>query len=292
MANTIHSVLFATDLSDSASTALRYATGITLAFGAKLFLVHVLDPAVANSLMDSSSSGLRNLAENAKSELTRISKCLLAAQGVPSEVLVRHGNVRDMIFQIQQEYAADLIVLGSSGNKAGRGRGFGSIAEAILRSMPCSVLTIGPKVKPHFVSTETQTILFPTDFSERTLGAISAAVSLAAKFSANLLLLHICDPHEHHSCFEHEMACKRKLNEIARSIEKQEIKVEQRMREGRIEENILAVAREEHADFIVMGVHGGDLEDGTRLHGIVSEVVREADCPVLATAHQQTSHHQ
>lgn len=281
----IHAVLFATDLSENTPAALSYAVHLASIDGAKLFLVHVLDPADANASMDSSSSDLRDLAQSAKSELTHISDSLLVAQGVQGEVLVRYGNVRDVIFQLQQEYSADLVVLGSSGRKTGRGKGLGSIAEAILRGMPCNVLTIGPKVMPPAISASAQMIVFATDFSDGSLAALPTAASLAAKFSANLLLLHICNPYEPHSYFTHELACRKKLTEIAQSVKKQKmIRIECLVREGQIGETVLSVAEEKHADFIVMGVHHGDLQDGTRLHGIVAEVVREARCPVFTIA--------
>jgi nucleotide-binding universal stress UspA family protein len=284
--NTIHTVLFATDLAENAPAALSYAGGIASLYGARLFLVHVLDPAAAKNGMDSSSSDLRHLAEGAKNELTCISQSVLAAQGLPGEVLVRYGNVRDTVFQLQQEHSVDLVVLSSSGRKNGRGRGVGSIAEAILREMSCSVLIVGPKVKPRAVSTKTQLVLFPTDFSKRSLGALSTAVSLTTKLSATLLLLHICNPYGPDSCFGHEATCKKNLSEIAHSVEKQKIPVEQLVREGKVEANILSVAKEKRADFIIMGVHHGDLDDGTRLHGTVSEIVREASCPVFTIVHE------
>lgn len=286
MTDTIHTVLFATDLVENVPAALSYAAGIAHLYGARLFLVHVVDPAAADDGMASSSSDLRHLAEGAKNELARISQSVLAAQGTPGEVLVRYGNVRDTLFQVQQEYSVDLVILSSSGRKSGRGRGLSSIAEAILREMPCSVLIVGPKVKPRAVSTKMQLVLFPTDFSKGSLGALSTAVSLTTKLSANLLLLHVCNPYASDSCFLHEATCKKNLSEIVHSVEKQKIHVEQLVREGKVEENILAVAQEKYADFIIMGVHHGDLDDGTRLHGIVSEIVREASCPVFTVVNE------
>jgi nucleotide-binding universal stress UspA family protein len=286
--NSIHTVLFATDLSDHSSVALGYAASIASAYRAKLFLVHVLDPSGATSPMDSSSSDLRELAEAARSDLNRISDSLLAAKGIKGEVLVRYGNVRDAIFQVQQECRADIVVLGSSGMKIGMGKGLGSTAEAILRSVPCSVLTVGPRVEPGPFSVRAQAILFPTDFSASSLAALPTATSLAISLSANLLLLHVCDPYGVSSCFGHEAACRKKLDEIASAIQKQAVPVKQFTRHGAIARNILLLAEKNNADFIVMGVHQGDLEDGTRLHGIVSAIVREARCPVLTVAQQQS----
>lgn len=278
-----HGVLLATDLSENSPVALNYAAGIASAYGAELFLIHVLDPEATHSAMDSSSSDLRNLAEAAKVELNRISQSLLAAQGISGNILVRQGNVRDLIFQARQECLADLVVLGSSGKKAGPGRMLGSVAEAVLRSQPCSVLTIGPCVEWNSFSKQAQSVLFPTDFSASSLAALPVAVSLAVNFSASLFLLHICDPYKLHSCFKYEEICREKLGELARSVE-QQVQVRHFAQTGDIAERIVSLAKEKSVDFIVMGVHHGDLEDGSRLHGTVSDIVKAARCPVFTVA--------
>jgi nucleotide-binding universal stress UspA family protein len=60
----VHTVLFATDLSDGSSVALSYAAGIASTYGAKLLLIYVLDPAGAANPMESSPSGLGKLAHS------------------------------------------------------------------------------------------------------------------------------------------------------------------------------------------------------------------------------------
>ncbi|WP_348266090.1 universal stress protein [Edaphobacter paludis] len=277
-----HVILFATDLSDHSAAALRYAASVATAYGAKLFLVHVLDPDITPT--DSSPSDLRNLAQSAMSELKGICQSLLATHGITAQAIVRYGNVRDVIFQVQQECSADIVVLGSSGKKISRGNTLGSTAEAVLRSMPCNVLTIGPHIEWHPFSTKAQAILFPTDLSADSLAALPTAVSMATSLSARLLLLHVCDPYELHSCFGGEVDCKKKLREVAASTETQELRVEYSAEEGRIAERTLSFAKEKHVDLIVMAIHQGNLDDGTRLHGIVSDIVRESQCPVFTVA--------
>ena len=288
MRNTIkapfHAVLFATDLSDSSAAALSHAAGMATAYEAKLFLVHVIDPVGDNTPTDSSPLDLRNLAQSTKSELKGICENLLATPGIAGEVIVRYGNVRDVIFQVQHECSADIVVLGSSGKKTGRGKTLGSIAEAVLRSMPCNVLTIGPNVERRPYSAKAQAVLFPTDLSAVSLTALPTAISLATNLSASLLLLHVRDPYELHSCFEREVDCRKRLREIAASAENLELRVEYFVQEGRIAERALSFAKEKDVDLIVMAIHHGNLDDGTRLHGIVSDIVRESHCPVLTVA--------
>jgi nucleotide-binding universal stress UspA family protein len=277
-------VLLATDLSESSSIALNYAAGLASVYNANLVLAHVLDPASQNNPMDSSASDLRKLAESAKLELERISQSLLAAHGIAGQVIVRYGNVRDVIFQIQQERSAELVVLGSSGKKKGSGKTLGSIAEAILRSLPCSVLIVGPHVERRPFSERAQAVVFTTDFSPVSLAALPLAAAFSARLSASLLLLHVRDSHEMHAGFDRELKNRKRLQELAESVETTPGRVKYFIESGDIAESAVSFARENNADFIAMGAHHGDLDDGTRLHGIVSDIIREATCPILTIA--------
>jgi nucleotide-binding universal stress UspA family protein len=279
-----HPVLLATDLSDNSPVALGYAAEMASTFGAELLLLHVLDPTAAENPMESSPADSRDLVQAAKLELQHVSESLLAARGIAGKILVRSGNVRDVIFQVQQEYSADLVVLGSSGKRISRKGKLGSVAEAVLRSLLCNVLTVGPHVDQHLISAKARSVLFPTDFSVSSIAALSVAISLATNCSADLLLLHICDPYEDPSCLEQETKRKENLADLARSAEKQTARIKYFLREGRIAERTVSFAKEQNAAYIVMGVQHGDLADGTRLHGIVADVVREAYCPILTVA--------
>jgi nucleotide-binding universal stress UspA family protein len=107
---------------------------------------------------------------------------------------------------------------------------------------------------------------------------------LATNLSASLLLLHVCDPYELDSCFGREVDCRKRVREIAASAENQELRMEYFVQQGRVAERALSFAKEKKVDLIVMAIHHGNLDDGTRLHGIVSDIVRESHCPVLTVA--------
>ena len=74
------------------------------------------------------------------------------------------------------------------------------------------------------------------------------------------------------------------MDEAVTLAKKQAAQVDGFILEGPAAVRIESFARERNVDLIVMGVRRGDLEDGTRLHGTVSDVIREAPCPVLSLA--------
>ena len=68
----------------------------------------------------------------------------------------------------------------------------GSVAEMLLRAMPCPVLTVGMGVRQDaFEGTHLRRALFPTDFSEISYAALSYAECLTRYISGRLLLLHV-----------------------------------------------------------------------------------------------------
>jgi K+-sensing histidine kinase KdpD len=56
------------------------------------------------------------------------------------------GHAESAIVKYAERERIDLIVLGTHGRSGLRRALMGSVAEAVLRTAPCQVLTIGPKV--------------------------------------------------------------------------------------------------------------------------------------------------
>lgn len=277
MKSRLNTILLATDLFENSLLPLHCAITIASACSAKLLIVHVLSPSEVDT-MDSSSSDLGRRVAVVKEELKTISHGLLAAKNINAEIIVRYGNVRDVLFAVQQEYSAELVIAGSSGMKTGHGKTLGSVVESILRGMPCGVIIVGPNVKRNLLESQTASILAPIAFDgEFSLTALPTAVSLATKFSAKLILLHVVDS------FHSGLDCSKQMEDLQIQIHHQNgLVTEGLVLEGSVAKLILSSAKEKGADLIVMSVRQGDLEDGTRLRGTVSDIIREAPCPVLS----------
>ena len=57
-------------------------------------------------------------------------------------VRIEIGDARDVIDRVAELIEADLIVMGTHGRRAVRRVLMGSIAESVVRSAPCPVLTV------------------------------------------------------------------------------------------------------------------------------------------------------
>ena len=131
------------------------------------------------------------------------------------------------------------------------------------------------------------TILHPTDFSDRSQYALWLACALARDYGARLMVLHVSPVN---AVVYGEGVVLSNQEELRAEAQEQldglqvpraNVRAERRLEEGDAVEAILRVAREIHADLIVMGTHGRT-GLGRFLMGSVAEpVVRKAACPVL-----------
>jgi nucleotide-binding universal stress UspA family protein len=134
-------ILVPHDFSDTSEAAVRYATALAHNFGAKLYLLHVSDKAKFEMATEF-PLGLDGTLEDAVRE--RLVKILSPREqmefkpafefrsGAPAMEIIRYAKAENI----------DLIVMGT------HGRGFvahvvlGSVAEKVVRTAPCPVLTV------------------------------------------------------------------------------------------------------------------------------------------------------
>jgi universal stress protein A len=134
-------------------------------------------------------------------------------------------------------------------------------------------------------------ILAPIDFSDHASRALRWGASLAERYDAQIILLHVIpetveELSMHGSAWEQvimvlEAKVETQLFEVALMELKDGLGVDVRVAVGKPAEEIVRVAREDAVDLIVMGTHG---HTGLRymLLGSTAETVfRTAPCPVF-----------
>lgn len=136
-------ILVPTDLSAEAEQALDYACELAQTLGARVHLVNVVGvpalgvPELGVALTATTIDQVVVDNQTAIDELAR-RKC----GDLAGQVLVRSGDAMDVINQTATEVGADLIVMGTHGRRGLSRMLLGSIAETVVRSAPCAVLTI------------------------------------------------------------------------------------------------------------------------------------------------------
>jgi nucleotide-binding universal stress UspA family protein len=139
-------ILVATDFSEPSEAALSYARMLARQFGASFHLLHVLEAGLTGTF---SSEAYIPESPALMNELLQDAKLKLARRLLPSdkalykatkEVIV--GRAAKTIVQYAAEQKFDLIVMGTHG-RTGFGHFLvGSVAEHVVRSAPCPVLTV------------------------------------------------------------------------------------------------------------------------------------------------------
>jgi nucleotide-binding universal stress UspA family protein/mono/diheme cytochrome c family protein len=146
----IKSLLVPLDFSSTSAHALDYARALAFRFGASVHLIHVCEvPPVATASMDGFAVAYtdwsRQLGEEAEKELAKVARELDSTQ-VTTEVLF--GNPARAIVSSATTRGADLIVMGTHGRSAIMHMLMGNVAERVVRTAPCPVLTVGePRAK-------------------------------------------------------------------------------------------------------------------------------------------------
>ena len=138
-------ILVPLDFSGKSRQALDFAVPLAQRYGAKIFLIHVVEPLYSFASfpgeMGVAPVNLRPVAEAWKAKLSA-----LAQQLVPREVLgktmVCSGRAYHKIVEAANAVEADLIVIATHGHTGLRHVFLGSTAEHVVRHARCPVLAV------------------------------------------------------------------------------------------------------------------------------------------------------
>ncbi len=131
-------VLVAVNFDEASNVALRYARSLAKNFGARLHVLHVMenlflrpmanDPRAIEAGM--TRRLLETLSDEDRTELNAVP--VIRKSDAPAEEIVKYANAEQI----------DLIVMGTHGRPGMAHLLMGSVAEKVVRSAPCPVLTL------------------------------------------------------------------------------------------------------------------------------------------------------
>lgn len=137
-------ILVPVDFSEFSEHALDYAVALAAKLEAKVHLLHAVEipvlgvPEVVTAWAAVTMDSVINEHQNALDKLADPRRKLARI----GEVMLRTGDARDLIIHACEEVNADLIVMDTHGRRGLRRTFLGSVAESVVRSAPCPVLTI------------------------------------------------------------------------------------------------------------------------------------------------------
>ena len=294
-------VLYPTDLSDASAHAAEWAAAVAGFYKASITVLHVVSPI----LMAVPSLGTSMVDESIeKTETERLRRNVATRFGEPLtdggrlDVLIDVGQPAHRILERAAALPADLIVIGTHGSSGFEHLVLGSVTEKVLRKATCPVLTVPPRAQATS-QLPFKRLLCAVDFSEASLAAVTAALSLTQESGGTLTLLHVLEwpwdepppPNIKELPLEQglslaefrrysEDSAKKRLDALIPPTIPSSRAVT-RLGNGKSYVQILRVADEEQTDLIVIGVHGRNPVDMALFGSTTNQVVRRATCPVL-----------
>lgn len=132
-------ILFPTDFSTCGDAALEYATSLATSLGAKLLIVHAEEHPLAYGggemyygTLEPDTEALRKMLYEVKPH----------DPAVPFEHRMLLGEPASAIVELAERERIDMIVIGTHGRSGLMRLLMGSVAEQIVRSAPCPVVTV------------------------------------------------------------------------------------------------------------------------------------------------------
>ncbi len=141
----IDHVLIPTDFSDTAAAAAEYGCALAARLGARVTLLNVFSAGVValpDAIYAPTEEELEMLAHAARGQLAALAY-RLARPDVHIDVVAVEGVASEAIIKYAEEHPGGLIVIGTHGRKGLAHAILGSVAERVVRTAPCPVLTVG-----------------------------------------------------------------------------------------------------------------------------------------------------
>jgi nucleotide-binding universal stress UspA family protein len=291
----VQTLLVPLDFSPSSKRALRYAVDLTKRTGAALRLAYV-EETPERLIGEGKRSPMPSYKLQTRFEAR--SREVLEAQdlSVDDDRLAFHADRSDAVapslVQTAESTDADLIVMGTYGRRGVQRAIYGSVAEEVLRTAPCPVLTVRQREEaPPAADPSVERVVVPVDFSDLSRAALQYAVRFGSLYEVPMRLVHAVEVPTFPAVYETESPkmktrkAKERAEEELRSwgedLVEEGVSVSYVVHRGD-PMDIVVQATAQAGCLTVMGTRGLSGARRTMLGSVTEAVIREAEGPVLA----------
>ncbi len=277
-------ILFATDFSPAGNAALPYAAALARGYHSILYLTHVITPEHWHLVPPGEIPHV--IDQRRRQAQYEISKLLNSSElaGIHCEAVLERGDVRRVMANVVAKHEIDMVVIGPRGRTGFRRLLLGSPAEEILEATSCPVLMVGPKARCGPDRPEFRRILFVTDFRPEAQKALPYALLFAQAPETQLILMHVVEQPPRNQQHDPERA-ERYLEAALECLTSKDADLPRKpqivVRFGPAVSEILAFARAQVLNLIVLGRHRPGPISAHLLGDTAHEIVCHAPCPVL-----------
>lgn len=287
-------ILLATDFSQYADTARALVRALALPAGSHVRVVHAIEPVTTVAMFAPAAIvTLTEAAEaEAKAEVAKAATALVRT-GVEVSAVVGFGRAADVLIDECVSFKPDLLVVGSRGRGGIATSVLGSVSAELVDRAPCPVLIARRDTLTRLVLAE--------DGSAFAAAGARAIVDLPPLRTAPVRVVSVVDVPfpvvfadptatstavEAYRAYEEAMPQLRETHaglarDRAKALEAEGLRVSYEQREGDAASEIIAAAREQSADCIVIGSRG---QTGVRrllLGSVARSILFHAPCSVL-----------
>ncbi|HSP62008.1 MAG TPA: universal stress protein [Pyrinomonadaceae bacterium] len=300
MTMSFRNILFPTDFTPHARSALKYAAAFARAGRGRVVLFSVQTGSAPANLMtlpehvfkDQDQQWLKQLRGQVKDLLTDS-----LFNGLEVEPVIVAGEPAHEIAKAVRDYDIDLVTVVTHGRRGLARALWGSTAEEIIAEAPCPVLTIRPPQRDfvehrgHDTEINLNRILLATNFRPSSIAATSLARELAAGTKAELHAVYVIGDYFEQISVMFPEGARAALSRMRAEVSDRMKsfagegggRVATHIAEGRPYAEIVRLAEKTDADLIVIGtsVHASLFGGAPALGSEIERVVRNAPCPVL-----------
>jgi len=142
----IKTILFPVDFTEASERVAGYARLFAEKFGARLLVLFVVEDIMRYAGFYVPHAALekmeKDLFEGAQKRMNEFVEQNFS--GMEVEPLVVSGEIAEKICEVARDRGIDLIIMGTHGRRGLEKALFGSVAEKVVKTAPCPVLTVNP----------------------------------------------------------------------------------------------------------------------------------------------------
>ena len=293
-------ILFPTDFTPHARSALKYAAAFARAGRGRIVLFSVQTAKVPPNLLTLPERVLEDQDTRWLLQLRNEVKDLLADplfSGLEVEPVIVEGEPAHEIAKAVRDYDIDLVTVVTHGRRGLARALWGSTAEEIIAEAPCPVLTIRPpqhdfvQHRGHETEIRLNRVLLATNFRPSSIAATHLAREMAEASGAELHAVYVIGDYFEQISVMFPEGGRSALSRMRAEVESRmqsfaredDGRIITHLAEGRPYAEVVRLAAETDADLIVIGtsVHASLFGGAPALGSEIERVVRNAPCPVL-----------
>lgn len=185
-------ILYATDFSDNAVAALKYAHQLSVSLNYRLVVCHIFKiPIIGDSVVLDDIPKLQKKAKKA----TRVKLQEFCSEHLGKDWRtknlqiepVENSTILNGILDTANNWHAEMIIVGMKGESKLIDLLFGSTTNALIQKAPCPVLAIPADTSYMPI----KRVVYATDFEEEDIHAIQKLIEFAEPLEAEIKIVHV-----------------------------------------------------------------------------------------------------